>query len=77
MIHIWLDDIRPPPHRCWRWCKTIDEALAILMIAREEDTPVGISFDDNLGEGILSGHELAKEIEASAFYGAPYSVIVW
>ena len=77
IIHLWLDDLREPPHSFWKWCKTVEEALVILNKCREDNTQVGISFDHDLGENNLSGYELAKEIEASAFYGEAFPILTW
>jgi hypothetical protein len=65
-IAIWLDDIRPMPDGFDIHCVTVEEALAVITATNSVSF---ISFDNDLGEGMLEGYDLAKEIERRAFLG--------
>ena len=60
---IWLDDIRPIPEEYDYWCKTVDEAKAVFNSEKIDF----ISFDNDLGEGIPEGRDLANWIEERAY----------
>jgi hypothetical protein len=74
--YIWLDDVRQPPHVCWLWVKSVQEAISI-MDNLEGEGPIVLAFDHDLGENEPTGYDLAKHIEATAAQGSPYAIIEW
>ena len=55
-MKLWIDDVRPAPDG-WVWAKTSGEALSHIHtgVVRE------VSFDNDLGPGMLEGWEIANE----------------
>lgn len=64
-MKIWLDDIRPMPEGYDIHVETVEEAIALL----KEGKVTEISLDNDLGEGLKEGYEVAKYIEMAAYYG--------
>jgi len=61
-MKLWVDDIREMPDNYTVWCRTAEDAIAILL-----NHPVTeISLDHDLGEG-QTGYTVAKFIEESAY----------
>ena len=58
--HLFIDDERDPPRDGRDWVVVRGRDQMIFELAERECFPVFISFDHDLGEGELSGHELAK-----------------
>lgn len=73
-VWFFLDDEREPPaqlDRHWSIFRTGESMIA--HIARF-GLPDGISFDHDLGEGIMSGHDVIKELVEMALDGnLPYT----
>lgn len=75
-MRVWLDDLRDPrlPHIQSGygsrgdevWVKTVEEAVGLLRTGRV----TWISLDNDLGEGLAEGYEVACFIEEAAFFGA-------
>ena len=74
-IKLWLDDIRDPASSAikriygtdnsWIWVKNVGDAKKILLT----DNVVLISFDNDLGQGLEEGYQLANWIEEQAHNG--------
>jgi hypothetical protein len=72
-INLWLDDIRNPRDPFVKnnfgskgdetWVKNIEEAIEFLL----NGNVVYISFDNDLGEGMREGWQLAEWIEEKAY----------
>jgi len=73
-IRLWLDDERDPKNLEIQqkfgargdeiWVKNVGEALSYIQTGNVEY----ISFDNDLGEGLKEGKELANWIEKEAYY---------
>lgn len=83
MVKLWLDDMRRPPDDNWAWCKTVDEAKAILMTMRVEEA----SLDHDLGacatclggkdaEEWLMDHNMQSMPNCDHF-GTGYTLVCW
>ncbi len=83
MRYIWLDDVRDPPSNEWEHVRTFREAqLALHGSVIGDDIPITFSFDHDLGEfqedgTEVTGHTLAKHIEAAAAGGRVYNICNW
>lgn len=63
-MRIWLDDIRDPPDDGWKICRTAEECIGTIWLAKE---PIEcISFDHDLGENCGTGYDVAKFLEHMA-----------
>ena len=63
-MRVWVDDIRSMPPEYDVWCKTYDVAIVLL----NSRLVTEISLDHDLGEGVLSGYDIAEYIEQRAYY---------
>jgi len=72
-MKIWLDDIRKPPDESWTWVSTAEKAWALILKEEIES----ISFDHDLGDGKLTGYDLAKTIEEYSYIGGIEKKISW
>ena len=63
-MRIWLDDVRPMPEGFDAWLKCAEDILSILNRSRSIITH--IDFDHDLGEGRMTGYDLAVQIEQMA-----------
>ena len=71
---VWLDDVRPMPEDYTVWAKTCEEAIDALKTGQV----TAMSFDHDLGEGMRTGYDVAKWVEAEAYAGRlnPFSWFV-
>jgi CheY-like chemotaxis protein len=58
VMKVFLDDIRNPQGDGWTICRTGEEAIKFLDTGKVKF----ISFDHDLGEFVMTGHEVAKYI---------------
>lgn len=62
-VRVWLDDVRSMPVGFDVWARTADEAIDLI----KKGNVSLISLDHDLGDDGLTGYDVAKFIEQSAF----------
>lgn len=62
IIKIWLDDVRPVPDDSWYHITTGEDCVHFIKWAGLENI-AAISFDNDLGEGVMEGYQVLNTVE--------------
>jgi len=68
-MRIYLDDLRPTPEGYTR-VYTVEEGIDLILDCIKNGIKIQeISFDNDLGEGLLEGRKLLDWVEEQLYYG--------
>ena len=83
MCKVWLDDLRDPKDPFIQtnygadgtevWVNSVEEAITLL----ETGAVTSISLDNDLGEGLPEGYDVALWLEEAAFFNRIPRLEIW
>ena len=62
-MKLWLDDVRPMPNDYDVWIQDVNTAVYLIKSGHVDE----LSLDHDLGDGLVTGYDVAKLIEESAY----------